>query len=263
MPHSSDQFKGIFICYRRDDSSGHAGRLYDRLTAHFGDEQIFMDIDYIEPGEDFVQVIEDAVGSCEILLPVIGRRWLLSADGASRRLDNPLDFVRLEIAAALRRNIRVIPVLVQGANMPGPLDLPDELLPLSRRQALDLSDQRWRHDITRLIEIIERIFSRLRDAQSRETHVEKNGQRKSAEAQAPEAETDAALRAGVPPGQPIQVPVSLRDVEETATPPSKDESISKIMFLINAQAQRLATVISAVPRNLAVVVRQVSKQKRA
>ena len=73
MPQVASQFSGIFISYRRDDSAGHAGRLYDRLSPNFGVEQIFMDIDYIEPGEDFVRVIEDAVGSCEILIALIGR----------------------------------------------------------------------------------------------------------------------------------------------------------------------------------------------
>ena len=91
----------IFISYRRDDSAGYAGRLFDNLSAHFGKDQIFMDIDRIEPGEDFVQVIETAVGSCDVLIALIGRHWLTVTDGTVRRLDNPNDFVRLEIAAAL------------------------------------------------------------------------------------------------------------------------------------------------------------------
>ncbi|HEX8071631.1 MAG TPA: toll/interleukin-1 receptor domain-containing protein [Pyrinomonadaceae bacterium] len=119
------QFAGIFISYRRDDTAGHAGRLYDGLSARFGDDLIFMDIDQLEPGEDFVQVIEEAVGSCEILIALIGRSWLTNYDAAGRRLDNPNDFVRLEIATALARNIRVIPILVQGAQMPRPEDLPE------------------------------------------------------------------------------------------------------------------------------------------
>jgi formylglycine-generating enzyme required for sulfatase activity len=158
------QFSGIFISYRRDDSAGHAGRLYDQLSAHFGEEQIFMDIDHIEPGEDFVQVIEDAVGSCEILLTVIGRRWLASAVGATRRLDNPSDFVRLEVAAALRRNVRVIPVLVGGASMPPVQELPTVLSHLSRRQAIELSDQRWKHDVSRLVTTLEKVLDERREA---------------------------------------------------------------------------------------------------
>src|SRR5205085_8407252 len=110
----------IFISYRRDDSAGHAGRLFDRLNEHFGHERLFMDVDHIEPGEDFVQVIEAAVASSAVLLAIIGRHWLTTGDATARRLDNPNDFIRLEIATALARNIRVIPVLVQDASMPGP-----------------------------------------------------------------------------------------------------------------------------------------------
>src|SRR2546421_9375892 len=99
MPQSAvKQFSGIFVCYRRDDSSGHAGRLFDKLVDHFGKDRIFMDIDTIEPGEDFVTVIENAVSSCEILIAIIGRQCLSSTGGNTGRLDNPHDFVRLEIA---------------------------------------------------------------------------------------------------------------------------------------------------------------------
>src|ERR1700687_5761692 len=182
MPHSaSKQFSGIFISYRRDDSSGHAGRLFDRLSAHFGDEQIFMDIDHIEPGDDLVQVIENAVGSCEILIAIIGRHWLSSVDGSSPRLNNPNDFVRLEIVAALNRDISVIPVLVQGATMPKPQDLPDDLSKLSRRHALELSDLRWKRDVDQLIGALERVLvareeaARLAEA-ARQT--EEEGQRR-------------------------------------------------------------------------------------
>jgi hypothetical protein len=160
MPQAPNQSPGIFICYRRDDSAGHAGRLYDRLSAQFGDKQIFMDIDHIEPGEDFVKAIEDAVGSCEILIAVIGRSWLTSRDEAGRRLDNPNDFVRLEIAAALARNVRVIPALVQGAQMPRPRDLPEDLLPLARRNAIELSDVRWKHDVGQLIDALVKTLAR-------------------------------------------------------------------------------------------------------
>ena len=174
------QFSGIFISYRRDDSAGHTGRLYDRLAAHFGDDQVFMDIDQIEPGEDFVQIIEEAVGSCEILIAVIGRRWLTAGDETSRRLDNPNDFVRLEIAAALERDVRVIPVLVAGATMPGPQDLPAELAKLSRRNAVELSDLRWNHDIKQLIEVLDKLFARA-EARRREAQETEERRRRAAE----------------------------------------------------------------------------------
>src|SRR5687767_2733903 len=137
MPQSSaSQFSGIFVSYRRDDSAGHAGRLFDNLAEHFGKDRIFMDIDAIEYGEDFVEAMEKAVSSCKVLIAVIGQNWL----SGSAKLNNPNDFVRLEIATALRRDIRVIPVLVQRATMPSPDQLPEDLAKLSRRNAIELSD---------------------------------------------------------------------------------------------------------------------------
>ncbi|MDQ1560346.1 MAG: hypothetical protein QOD32_3406 [Pyrinomonadaceae bacterium] len=185
------RFSGIFISYRREDSSGHAGRLLDSLGAHFGEDQIFMDIDYLEPGEDFVQAIEDAVGSCEILIALIGRGWSTSRDETGRRLDNPKDFVRLEIAAALTRNIRVIPVLVQGAQMPHPQDLPEDLLPLSRRHALELSDLRWKHDVDRLIRSLEKILAGQREERRRAEQEAAEWERREAEAR---QQTEASKR---------------------------------------------------------------------
>jgi hypothetical protein len=152
---------GIFISYRREDTAGDAGRLYDRLTAHFGEHMVFRDIDNIEPGTDFVGRIEDAIGACQVLLAVIGRNWLdpREPDGR-RRLDNPADWVRLELTAALRQGIRVIPVLVQDVVMPRPEQLPEPLQELARRNALKLSDDRWNYDFGRLVEVVERTVGR-------------------------------------------------------------------------------------------------------
>jgi beta-lactam-binding protein with PASTA domain len=147
---------GIFISYRREDSAGHAGRLFDRLTQHFGKGRIFMDVSDIEPGVDFVEAIDKAVGSCAILIVVIGREWLTCVEpGGQRRLDNPNDFIRLEAATALNRNIRVIPVLVQGARMPKSGELPADLEKLSRRQGIEISDTRWDSDAGQLIKALE------------------------------------------------------------------------------------------------------------
>src|ERR1700758_3498680 len=116
---------GIFISSRRDDAAGYAGRLYDRLAAHFSADRVFMDVQGIEPGVDFVEAIERALGSCEILIVLIGKDWLAAADTAGRRrLDDPTDFVRLETATALNRGIRVVPVLVEGVAMPRAEQLP-------------------------------------------------------------------------------------------------------------------------------------------
>ncbi|MGH3012132.1 MAG: toll/interleukin-1 receptor domain-containing protein [Gaiellaceae bacterium] len=148
----------IFISYRREDAPAHAGRLYDRLAEEFGDEQVFMDVDALEPGADFVQRIRSAVGSADALLVVIGRGWLeaKTADG-ERRLDDPQDFVRLEIALALSGDAVVIPVLVGGAVMPAEEDLPPDLARLARRHALTLIDADWRSGEARLVSALRRI----------------------------------------------------------------------------------------------------------
>jgi hypothetical protein len=146
----------FFISYRRDDSAGHVGRLYDALSARFGRQRLFFDIDHIAPGQDFVQVLDNSLNRCSVLLVVIGKRWAGSGRVGSRRIDQPDDFVRLEVAAALRRpDLRVIPVLIQGAKMPGPASLPDDLKDLSRRNATELSDLRWKEDVARLIASLE------------------------------------------------------------------------------------------------------------
>jgi TIR domain len=126
----------VFINYRRDDDPGNAGRLYDRLEAEFGASQLFMDVEgNIKGGDDFVDVLRTQVAGCDVLLAIIGRRWLLVADEAGRRrLDNPEDWVRVEIVGALETGKRVIPVLVGGATIPSADDLPDPIKPLTRKQ---------------------------------------------------------------------------------------------------------------------------------
>ena len=153
----------IFISYRREETAYPAGWLFDRLAARFGRGQIFKDVDSIELGEDFVEVITTAVGSCDVLLALIGNRWLSVADAAgARRLDDPDDFVRLEIEAALARDVRVIPVLVEGATMPRADELPPTLAALARRQALELSPSRFNFDTNRLLDTLDRALEEVR-----------------------------------------------------------------------------------------------------
>jgi hypothetical protein len=149
----------IFISYRRrGEGAGYAGRLADRLIREFGDEQCFRDVDDIESGTDFVEAISNAVGACQVLVVVVAPDWLNATDASGRRrLDNPQDFVRIEIAAALDRNTRVVPVLVGGALMPAPEDLPAAIEGFARRQAHELSDTRWDYDVDQLVTAIERI----------------------------------------------------------------------------------------------------------
>ena len=150
----------VFVSYRRGDASYPAAWLFDQLTARFGSDRVFMDVDSIEPGDDFAEVIADAVGSCAVLLAVIGDRWLVAADdNGRRRLDDPGDFVRLEIEAALARGVRVIPVLVDGARVPRPDQLPASLATLARRQAAELSHSRSSSDLTSLLNVLDRALA--------------------------------------------------------------------------------------------------------
>ncbi len=159
MPQASAGGK-VFISYRREHAAPQAGRLYDNLSARLGEERVFMDVDSIGLGLDFVQVIQDAVSSCEVLIALIGREWLNATDeNGRRRLDDPDDFVRLEIEAALQRNVRVVPILLNDAVLPEPEDLPPGLRALTRRQALQLSDATFRSDVRRLIEQLERVIT--------------------------------------------------------------------------------------------------------
>jgi len=152
----------IFISYRREDSSGVTGRIYDRLESHFGSDRIFMDVDAIEPGMDFVKAIESAISATNVFLVVIGPTWLTATDAAgNRRLENPEDFVRSEVSAALSRDIRIIPVLVSGAMMPRSTDLPDDLKSLTHRNAIELSHTRFNMDAERLIHALEQVFEQF------------------------------------------------------------------------------------------------------
>jgi hypothetical protein len=131
---------GIFICYRHDDKPHAAGRLHDSLRQLFSHDQIFLDVDNIELGSSFPQVIQQRVAAADAVLVVIGPNWLDARDSTGqRRLDNPEDFVRLEVEAGLERGILVIPVLVDGAEMPSATDLPTSLSSLAERSAVTLS----------------------------------------------------------------------------------------------------------------------------
>lgn len=149
---------GIFISYRRDDTRQAAGRLADDLSDQLGAERIFRDIEKIELGVDFERALNQALENCEIMLVLIGRQWLTIADAqGQRRLDQPNDWIRVEIVTALKRGVRVVPVLIDGAQLPAEADLPEDLRPLVRRQALAVEDARWRSDVARLAESLARV----------------------------------------------------------------------------------------------------------
>jgi TIR domain len=150
-PNASTALRRIFLCYRRDDSGGIVGRIYDRLVRDYGEENVFKDVDNIPFGVDFVEHLDREVQKCDALFVVIGRSWLGVAPDLSR-LDDPNDFVRIEIASALRRAIPVVPLLVDGAQMPSADQLPAELRLLARRHGtLIRHDPDFHIDITRLL----------------------------------------------------------------------------------------------------------------
>ena len=147
----------IFISYRRQDAEGQAGRLYDDLARKFGDDSVFMDVAAIEIGRDFRKAIDDSVAECSVLLAIVGNNWIdAKYDVGQRRIENPGDFVRLETVAALKREIPVIPVLVGGAKMPRPEQLPDDLTDLAYRNGIELTHARWDYDVEALIRAVQR-----------------------------------------------------------------------------------------------------------
>jgi hypothetical protein len=150
---------GIFISYRREETAAQAGRLYDHLSNRFGEDRVFMDIDSIAIGSDFTKAVIDAVSGCNILLALIGPSWSAITDTKGiRRIDYPQDFVRVEIETALQRDIRIIPVLVDGAVLPQSADLPSSLRPLILRQALEISHTSFRSQMSRLIAAVDDVF---------------------------------------------------------------------------------------------------------
>ena len=159
----------VFISYRREDTSGQAGRLYDALADKLGADNVFMDVDTIDIGVEFKHAIEAAVSSCDVLFVMIGPRWLTAADTrGERRLSRTDDYVRLEVETALGRNIRVVPALVAGAAMPVADDLPGTLSALTLRNAVEMADgPRWQYDVSRLMNLLERIRAGESHAEAR------------------------------------------------------------------------------------------------
>jgi hypothetical protein len=187
----------IFISYRREDAEGHAGRLFEDLREVFGADSVFMDVVGIEPGVDFRKTIDAKVTSCSVLLALMGRQWLdLKGPDGRRRLDDAGDFVRLETAAALRRDIPVVPVLVQGAKMPTEVQLPDDLKDLAFRNGVELTHARWESDVQLLVAALAK-------------HVQPLPKPALAPAQ-------PAVRAAAPGPAPVQALASMPDPAATA-----------------------------------------------
>lgn len=151
----------IFISYRREDTSGESGRLKDNLEQIFGKENIFYDVETLEAGLNFDQSIAKALNESKVLLAMIGPHWLKVTDSKGvKRLLNPEDWVRKEIAEALKRGLRVIPVLVNGADMPSSEELPEDLKELSLKHAQELTSSRWNYDVGVLSKVLEKLITK-------------------------------------------------------------------------------------------------------
>ena len=188
----------IFINYRRGDDPGFTQALFARLESAFAADQLFMDIDSIEPGLDFVRVLEEQVDKCDVLLTVIGPNWLEPDDETgSRRLDNPDDFVRIEIESGIRLGKRIIPVLVNGADMPSADHLPESLRPLARRNAVRLTHERFKADVSALIKQLEKALQNAEALRQAEQFAEVR--RREAETEA-RATASQRQQTGLPQG---------------------------------------------------------------
>jgi hypothetical protein len=161
----------IAISYRRSDSSAIAGRIFDRLAAHFGDDSVFMDVDNIPVGVDFRSHIDETLHRTDILLAVIGVNWLGHAAAGSSRLQEKADPVRVEIETAVARKIRIIPVLVDGAKMPDATELPAEFGNFAYLNAAEVATGRdFRAHMERLIDAINRTMAAPTGTSLRQAH---------------------------------------------------------------------------------------------
>jgi hypothetical protein len=192
----------VVISYRREDTPGGAGRLRQDLGAHFGRENVFLDIDAIPPGVDWVEEIEKTVSSSDVLLPVIGLHWLTVTDeNGHRRLDDPDDVLRFEIETALKTRVRVIPIQLHGAPMPKADELPASLVGLTRRQSVRIDDEDWPHDVQKLVRALERMrrekaeVLRAKAAEREAAERQPLEQKAAARSERERVERDAAERA--------------------------------------------------------------------
>lgn len=156
----------IFVNYLRHDTEGESGCLFDELVSRFGERSVFMDVVALEAGRDFPKAIDESVAGCGVLLAMIGPSWLNATnDNGEGRLEDPNDFVRMEIAAALKRDIAVIPVLVRGAKMPRADQLPADLRDLAYRNCVELTHVRWKSDVQVLVSALRTLLSESGDDQ--------------------------------------------------------------------------------------------------
>ena len=228
----------IFLNYRRADSKGYTFAIFTVLEQHFSKEQIFMDVDTLLPGVDFVQALEEAVEACDVFLAVIGARWEnIKDDQGRRRIDNPEDFVRIEVAHALKRGIPVIPILVDGAQMPSSENLPNDLKGLSRRHAFIIGD-RLRSDVQHLISVLEKTFEHQEEERIKQE--KKEAKRQELE----KAEADRKAKEETEQKAKMQAAADKKDKEEK-------ERIARQKAEADRQAREKAESVPGVARQLA------------
>ena len=251
----------IFISYRRDDSAFAAGRIYDRLTDHFGDENVFFDVDSIPIGVDFVEYLSNEVRQCSAFVSIIGDRWLDAQDAlGNRRLDNEEDFVRIEIEAALDLGLLIVPVLINGAEMPHAAALPVSVRPITRRNALSVSHARFKADadgmVRQLDEALKRrdeeIAEREREAErlKAEDEARKSEEaRAAAEAQAKEQEAEA-VRQLATARETEEARLATEAIEKKRIRAAEDERLAEEASL--AEVANIKQQIKEAERKLAV-----------
>ena len=222
---------GVFICYRREESAFAARAIHDRVVERLKRDNVFLDVDSIELGVDWLKELTERVGACDALVAVIGKTWISTAGRDNqRRIDDPDDFVRIEIEAALRRDIRVIPVLVDGAAMPRPGELPDSLKGLARRQGIEVSHAQFDADVEKLTRALASILDarRARDdagAAQRAEEGERPQEAAKARRQRKERET-AQANSPAPP----QSKEPLASAPSASLSPPRDWSLGRLVL---------------------------------
>jgi hypothetical protein len=144
----------LFIAYRQADARGHAGRVGERLISYFGSGQVFKDIEALPIGVDFIDFVREKLQRTHVMVVVIGPNWI-----KDQRLHNPEDLHREEIRTAIERGVHLVPVLVDGASMPRKEELPEDIQPLVRRNAVEITDTRWDYDVGRLVKTVEEMLA--------------------------------------------------------------------------------------------------------
>lgn len=174
---NSEKICKIFISYRREDSAGETGRIYDRLVSHFGKEAVFKDVDDIPIGFDFRDTLHDALSNCSLMIIIIGKTWLESIDTqGKRRIDDPNDFVRIELEFALSMNLPIIPVTLANVSIPLESELPETIGNLACRQGIQIRhDPDFNRDMDKLIWALQKIL-KIHDQKDNDTEVEKASQ---------------------------------------------------------------------------------------